>query len=36
MVKMGNGDPNRAELCESATKEWNKINRKLMILLEIT
>ncbi|CAB5209625.1 unnamed protein product [Rhizophagus irregularis] len=28
MVKMGNGDPNRSELCESATKEWNKIKRK--------
>jgi len=28
MVKTGNGDPNRAELCESATKEWNKIKRK--------
>jgi hypothetical protein len=28
MVKMGNGDPNLAKLCESATKEWNKIKRK--------
>ncbi|PKC52901.1 hypothetical protein RhiirA1_480417 [Rhizophagus irregularis] len=28
MVKTGNGDPNRSELCESATKEWNKIKRK--------
>ncbi|PKK63532.1 hypothetical protein RhiirC2_716926 [Rhizophagus irregularis] len=28
MVKTGNGDPNRAELCESAAKEWNKIKRK--------
>ncbi|CAB4437176.1 unnamed protein product [Rhizophagus irregularis] len=28
MVKTGNGDPNRAELCESATKEWNNIKRK--------
>ena len=28
MVKTGNGDPNRAELCESATKEWNKVKKK--------
>ncbi|CAB5196965.1 unnamed protein product [Rhizophagus irregularis] len=28
MVKTGNSDPNRSELCESATKEWNKIKRK--------
>ncbi|GET55754.1 hypothetical protein RIR_jg13754.t1 [Rhizophagus irregularis DAOM 181602=DAOM 197198] len=28
MVKTGNGDPNRAELCESATKKWNYIKRK--------
>ncbi|EXX58144.1 hypothetical protein RirG_200540 [Rhizophagus irregularis DAOM 197198w] len=28
MVKTGNGDPNRAELYESATKEWNNIKRK--------
>ncbi|CAB4484634.1 unnamed protein product [Rhizophagus irregularis] len=28
MVKTGNGDPTRAELCESAAKEWNKIKRK--------
>uniref|UniRef100_U9TQT4 Uncharacterized protein n=1 Tax=Rhizophagus irregularis (strain DAOM 181602 / DAOM 197198 / MUCL 43194) TaxID=747089 RepID=U9TQT4_RHIID len=28
MVKTGNGDPNRSELCESVTKEWNKIKRK--------
>ncbi|GBB91411.1 hypothetical protein RclHR1_01870006 [Rhizophagus clarus] len=28
MVKTRNGDPNRTELCKSATKEWNKIKRK--------
>ncbi|RGB22023.1 hypothetical protein C1646_776797 [Rhizophagus diaphanus] len=28
MVKTGNGDPNHAELCKSATKEWNNIKRK--------
>ena len=28
MVKIRNGDPNHAELCKSATKEWNKIKRK--------
>jgi len=28
MVKTGNGDPNRAELCESAAKEWNEIKKK--------
>lgn len=28
MVKAENGNPDHAELCESATKEWNKIKRK--------
>ncbi|GBB97224.1 hypothetical protein RclHR1_02940026 [Rhizophagus clarus] len=28
MVKTKNGDSNRAELCKSAIKEWNKIKRK--------
>ncbi|PKK58284.1 hypothetical protein RhiirC2_796571 [Rhizophagus irregularis] len=28
MVKTGNGDSNHAELCESATKEWNNIKKK--------
>ena len=29
MVKTGNGDPNRAELCDAASKEWNKIKKKV-------
>ena len=40
MVKTGNGDPNRAELCDAASKEWNKIKKEikqnLMISLEVT
>ncbi|GBB93823.1 hypothetical protein RclHR1_22370006 [Rhizophagus clarus] len=28
IVKTKNSDPNHAELCELATKKWNKIKRK--------
>ena len=28
IVKTGNGTPNRADVCDEATKEWNKIKNK--------
>ena len=28
IVKTGNGTPNRADVCDKATKEWNKIKNK--------
>ncbi len=28
MVKTGNGTPNRADICDKAIKEWNKIKNK--------
>ena len=34
MVKTGNGTPNRADICDKAIKEWNKIKNKSKAKIE--